>query len=228
DAGIADRPSADLLRLAPEARADRRVGTQPQQAPDQRRHREIRDERPGHLRGRRHQFLPGQEEADPLRLPRSGPGGVRDQGAIEPGRESASPIHDDQPDHAQAARRRRQRRGEKDRMRRAILAALLLAPLAASAAEGPLPDLSWRLVGPFRAGWATVAIGIPEQPDTFYFGGAGGGVWKTTNAGRTWRNVSDAAGIVSVGAIAIAPSNPNIVYVGSGQSEPRYDIAAGD
>jgi photosystem II stability/assembly factor-like uncharacterized protein len=113
-------------------------------------------------------------------------------------------------------------------MNKAILAALLLAPLAASAAEAPLPDLSWRLLGPFRAGWATVAAGIPDQPDTFYFGGAGGGVWKTTNDGRTWSNVSDAAGIVSVGAIAIAPSNPNIVYVGSGQSEPRYDIAAGD
>ena len=113
-------------------------------------------------------------------------------------------------------------------MKRTILAALLLAPLAASAAEAPLPDLSWRLVGPFRAGWATVAAGIPDQPDTFFFGAAGGGVWKTTNAGRTWANVSDAAGIVSVGAIAIAPGNPNIIYVGSGQSEPRYDIAAGD
>src|ERR1044071_4982999 len=108
---------------------------------------------------------------------------------------------------------------------RALIGAIGFLSLSAAAADLPLPDLSWRLLGPFRAGWATVCAGIPDQPDTFYFGAAGGGVWKTINAGRTWTPIADAAGIVSVGAIAIAPSDPNVIYVGSGQSEPRYDIA---
>jgi photosystem II stability/assembly factor-like uncharacterized protein len=110
----------------------------------------------------------------------------------------------------------------------ALLGAIGLLSLSAWGADLPLPDLTWRLVGPFRAGWATVGAGIPDQPDTFFFGGAGGGIWKSTNAGRTWAPISDGAGIVSVGAMAIAASDPKIIYVGSGQTHPRYDIAAGD
>lgn len=109
----------------------------------------------------------------------------------------------------------------------AVSIALVLAARAL-ADPLPLPELHWRLLGPFRGGWATVAAGVPDAPDTFYFGAAGGGVWKTENAGRTWSPISDAAGIVSVGALAIAPSNPSVIYVGSGQPEPRYDVAAGD
>ncbi len=115
---------------------------------------------------------------------------------------------------------------------RAAAAALIAVPLllgAAAQAPAPsLPDLHWRLLGPFRGGWSTMAVGVPEQPDTYYFGAAGGGVWKTENAGRTWEAVADEAGIVSVGAIAIAPSDSRVIYADSGQPEPRYDIAAGD
>jgi photosystem II stability/assembly factor-like uncharacterized protein len=89
-------------------------------------------------------------------------------------------------------------------------------------------EMRWRLVGPFRAGWATVAAGVADQPNTFYFGAAGGGVWKTNDAGITWQPVMEHEKSSSVGALAVAPSNPNIVYVGTGQVTSRYDILAGD
>ncbi len=103
----------------------------------------------------------------------------------------------------------------------------LLIPVLLAAA--PLPDLHWRLIGPFRGGWSTMATGIPDQPDTFLFGAAGGGVWKTVNAGRTWTPIFDGASAASsIGALAVAPGDANVIYVGTGQPEPRYDIAAGD
>ena len=84
----------------------------------------------------------------------------------------------------------------------------------------------WRLVGPFRGGWATMVTGVPGNPDTFYFSGAGGGIWKTIDAGQTWRPVADSLP-AAVGALAVAPSAPGTIYVGTGQVAPRYDIAAG-
>jgi photosystem II stability/assembly factor-like uncharacterized protein len=88
--------------------------------------------------------------------------------------------------------------------------------------------MKWRLVGPYRAGWGTVAEGIPDEPNIFYFGGAGGGIWKTINAGRTWEPLMQNESASAVGALAIAPSNPNIIYVGTGQVALRYDILDGD
>ena len=88
--------------------------------------------------------------------------------------------------------------------------------------------MQWRLVGPFRAGWATMAQGIADEPNTFYFGGAGGGVWKTNDAGRTWLPLMQHEESSSIGAIAIAPSNPKIIYVGTGQVALRYDMLSGD
>jgi photosystem II stability/assembly factor-like uncharacterized protein len=88
--------------------------------------------------------------------------------------------------------------------------------------------LRWRMIGPFRAGRVNAVSGVAGQPDTFYFGSVGGGVWKTTNAGRTWLPMSDATGIASIGAIGVAPSNPNIVYVGSGEPDMRDSIQFGD
>jgi photosystem II stability/assembly factor-like uncharacterized protein len=73
-----------------------------------------------------------------------------------------------------------------------------------------------------------MAAGAADQPDTFWFGAAGGGVWKTVNAGATWQPVSEGLASAPVGAIAVAPSNANVVYAGMGHPEPRYDIAAGD
>ena len=88
--------------------------------------------------------------------------------------------------------------------------------------------MKWRLVGPFRAGWATMGVGVPDSPDVFYFGGAGGGVRKTSDAGETWQGLMQHQGASAVGAIAAAHSNPKIIYVGTGQVALRYDILSGD
>ncbi|MFC5580776.1 WD40/YVTN/BNR-like repeat-containing protein [Rhodanobacter terrae] len=101
------------------------------------------------------------------------------------------------------------------------------------AAEPPQPGnvsgaLEWRLVGPFRGGWATMAAGVPDRPDTFYIGAAGGGVWKTVDAGRTWQSLFDRQPAAAIGAVAVAPSNPDVIYAGTGQVAARYDVAAGD
>lgn len=88
-------------------------------------------------------------------------------------------------------------------------------------------SLAWRLIGPFRGGWATVVEGVPAKPDTFYFGAAGGGVWRTEDAGRTWVSLFDGGGAASIGALAVSASDPNVIYVGTGQAETRYDVAAG-
>lgn len=88
--------------------------------------------------------------------------------------------------------------------------------------------MQWRQVGPYRAGWATMTSGVPGEPNTFYFGGAGGGVWKTTNAGLTWKALMQHQESSAVGAIAVSSSDPNVIYVGTGQVTMRYDNMAGD
>src|SRR5206468_9063718 len=88
--------------------------------------------------------------------------------------------------------------------------------------------LRWRSIGPFRAGRVNGVTGVPGQPNVFYAGSVGGGVWKTTNAGRTWFSVFDSQPIASIGAIAVAPSNVNIVYVGTGEADMRSQISFGN
>jgi len=99
-------------------------------------------------------------------------------------------------------------------------------------AQSVSPDLfsglKWRLIGPFRGGRAVATAGVPGDPNTFYFGTVDGGVWKTTNAGGTWTPVFDHQPVASIGAIAVAPSDPKIIYVGSGESDIRSDLASGD
>lgn len=124
-----------------------------------------------------------------------------------------------------------------------LLAAAGLQALAARAEPAPPPPsgdtaaavdpslfkaLKWRGIGPYRGGRALAVSGVPGDPDTFYFGAVAGGVWKTTDGGATWRSLTDGTPISSVGAIAIAPSNPNIIYVGTGEAAPRGDITYGD
>src|SRR5690349_4389989 len=117
-----------------------------------------------------------------------------------------------------------------------ILAGLLLlhAGIAAAAKEPvavldarALGGMQWRLIGPHRAGWGTAVAGIADQPDTFYFGAAGGGIWKTLDAGRTWTPIFD-QGPASIGAIAVSASDPRVIYAGTGQVTSRYDVAAGE
>src|SRR5438034_1332554 len=88
--------------------------------------------------------------------------------------------------------------------------------------------LRWRMIGPFRGGRVNAVSGVPGQPDTFYFGSVGGGVWKSTNSGRTWTPVFDSQPIASIGAIGVAPFNTNVVYVGSGEADMRSQISYGN
>src|SRR5579884_3359517 len=100
-----------------------------------------------------------------------------------------------------------------------------------SAAVPPLAILAlhWRLVGPFRGGRAVAVAGDPTRRLVFYFGAVDGGVWKTTNGGETWTNLTDGVSdIASVGAIAVAPSDPNVIYVGTGEADWREDLTSGD
>ena len=99
----------------------------------------------------------------------------------------------------------------------------------ASSPESALVSaLRWRQVGPFRAGRVNAVAGAIGQPNTFYSGSVGGGLWKTTNIGRTWTPIFDSTGVASIGAIAVAPSNPDIIYVGTGEADLRDSIAFGD
>src|SRR5256885_704676 len=112
----------------------------------------------------------------------------------------------------------------------AIVGLLALAPLAiAQQYDTSLySGLHWRMIGPFRAGRENAVSGVVGQPETFYFGSVGGGVWKTMNAGRTWNPVFDSASAASIGAIGVAPSNPDVVYVGTGEADMRDSIQFGD
>ncbi|MFN8573719.1 MAG: glycosyl hydrolase [Gemmatimonadaceae bacterium] len=88
--------------------------------------------------------------------------------------------------------------------------------------------LRWRNVGPFRGGRSVAVTGVPGQPLVHYFGGVNGGVWKTTNGGQTWRNITDdKTDISSVGVVTVAPSDPNVIYVGTGEGQLREDLTYG-
>ena len=89
-------------------------------------------------------------------------------------------------------------------------------------------EMRWRCIGPFRGGRTVAITGVPHQPNVFYMAAVNGGVWKTTDSGNTWWPIFDDQDTGSVGAIAVAPSDPNIVYVGSGEGLQRPDLATGD
>jgi len=113
-----------------------------------------------------------------------------------------------------------------------VLAAVLPTLAPAAALRAPVlsslsSDLRWRLVGPFRGGWGEMVAGVASRPDTFYFAAAGGGVWRSDNAGRTWTSLFDTGPTAPIGAIAVSPSDPDTLYIGAGQPEPRYDVAGG-
>src|SRR5271165_2522402 len=91
-----------------------------------------------------------------------------------------------------------------------------------------LKEMKWRNVGPFRGGRTRAVCGVPSLPNVFYIGVVNGGVWKTTDYGRTWNPLFDQQPTGSIGAVAVAPSDPNIVYVGSGEGLHRPDLSVGD
>lgn len=91
-----------------------------------------------------------------------------------------------------------------------------------------LQEMRWRSIGPFRGGRVLAVTGVRGQPEVYYFGAVGGGVWHTNDAGRTWTPIFDAQAIASIGAIAVAPSNPQTIYVGTGESDMRSNIGYGN
>ncbi len=109
-----------------------------------------------------------------------------------------------------------------------LCGASLLGPLVGQTVPPQMfGDMDWRLIGPFRAGRSVAVAGVPGDGTTFYFGAVDGGVWKTTNAGTTWKPVFDGQPVASIGALAIAPSDPKILYAGTGETDIRSDLASG-
>src|SRR5437763_4741096 len=103
-----------------------------------------------------------------------------------------------------------------------VLAAQLDARLLLSA------EMKWRLIGPFRAGRTVAISGVVQQPNVFYMAPNNGGGWKTTDSGRTWAPIFDGQDTGSIGSLAVAPSDPNILYVGSGEGLQRPDLSVGN
>lgn len=115
----------------------------------------------------------------------------------------------------------------------AALSFVCILPAAPSPSPAPSIDpklfngLQWRQVGPFRGGRALAIEGVPGEPNTWYFGAVAGGVWKTIDGGANWSPIFDKADISSIGALAVAPSETNTLYVGTGEAAPRGNITYG-
>ena len=111
-----------------------------------------------------------------------------------------------------------------------VVVVMLAAVISAAQSLDPAQwkPLRWRSVGPQRGGRALAVAGVAGNQDVYYFGAVAGGVWKTTNGGENWTSLTDTTDIRSVGAIAVAPSDPNVIYVGTGESCMRGDISFGD
>src|SRR5271163_47173 len=110
-----------------------------------------------------------------------------------------------------------------------LLACCTVAPSPAQQSASTLaPDMHWRMIGPFRGGRTRAATGVPGQPNVFYVGQVDGGVWKSDDYGRTWNPIFDHEPTQSIGAIAVAPSDANIIYVASGEGLHRPDLSVGD
>jgi len=112
-----------------------------------------------------------------------------------------------------------------------ICISVFLPVLSSSAQQIPentYQDLHWRMIGPFRGGRTRAATGVPTQPNVFYVGQVNSGVWKTADYGRTWNPIFDHESSQSIGAIAVAASDPNIIYVGSGEGLHRPDLSVGN
>src|SRR6516164_4101936 len=88
--------------------------------------------------------------------------------------------------------------------------------------------LKWRMLGPFRGGRVDAVSGVPGRPNEFYFGSVNGGLWKSVDAGRVWTPVFDSQPVASIGALAVAPTAPDTVYVGTGESTLRDSMGYGN
>jgi photosystem II stability/assembly factor-like uncharacterized protein len=127
--------------------------------------------------------------------------------------------------------------GSKGLMRHVLIACAIGAALASSIPSGllarkqdplPISGMRWRMIGPHRGGRTKAASGVPSQPNVFYIAATNGGVWKSTDYGRVWVPIFDDQPTGSIGALAVAASDPNIIYVGSGEGLQRPDLSTGD
>src|SRR5690242_13624490 len=119
------------------------------------------------------------------------------------------------------------------RVWRLVLCLLLFAGLVSFAFaeqydQKLFQNVKWRLVGPFRGGRALAVTGVPGEPNLYYFGAAAGGVWKSIDGGNNWKPIFDGEKISSIGAIAVADSDHNIIYVGTGEHAIRGNLSLGD
>jgi photosystem II stability/assembly factor-like uncharacterized protein len=105
---------------------------------------------------------------------------------------------------------------------------LNVAVMAQAVSPELFSGLKWRLIGPFRGGRVAAVAGVPGDPTTFYFGAVNGGIWKTIDAGTVWTPIFDKQAVASIGALAVAPSDPRIIYAGTGESDIREDLSSGD
>jgi photosystem II stability/assembly factor-like uncharacterized protein len=118
--------------------------------------------------------------------------------------------------------------------RKPYFLALLFALVCLSSAQAQTvpPELfgalKWRLIGPFRGGRSVAVAGIPGNATTFYFGAVGGGIWQTTDAGVVWKPIFDSQHVASIGALAVAPSDPQVIYAGTGEADIRSNLSSGD
>src|SRR5438270_918153 len=116
-----------------------------------------------------------------------------------------------------------------------LTAVFTFAPLCVRAAgESPaqklMSKLQWRSIGPYIGGRVVAVAGVPSEPSTFYMGGVQGGIWRSDNYGHTWENISDGKlgpNAYGIGALAVAATNPKIIYAGTGESDIRQDFAPG-
>jgi photosystem II stability/assembly factor-like uncharacterized protein len=109
-----------------------------------------------------------------------------------------------------------------------LLLATASTPLAQQLDENLFKAMKWRLIGPFRGGRVLAVTGVPGEPNIYYFGAVSGGVWRTTNGGLTWTPLFDHDAVSSIGAIAVAASDPNVLYAGTGEACIRGNISHGD
>jgi len=109
-----------------------------------------------------------------------------------------------------------------------LLLLTLALPLAAQIDPGMYGEMRWRMIGPFRGGRTVAGVGVARQPNVFYIGVNNGGVWRTNDYGRIWTPIFDDQPSGSIGAIGISQSDPNVIYVGSGEGLQRPDLATGD
>ena len=93
--------------------------------------------------------------------------------------------------------------------------------------ESLFSSLEWRSIGPYRGGRSAAVTGVPGKPLLYYFGGTGGGVWRTMDGGQTWKNISDGYFGGSIGAVAVAESDHNVIYVGGGEKTVRGNVSYG-